>query len=301
VGRRGEGPKEYGYAGRIVPIPGDSSLMHDGRNVRYLYIGPDVKPGETFRLPDNIWVKIGGRGSVPRASDSRGNLFFESSPVTVIRGGQPNFPLDSTAVTRYDRRAMRLDTIAFVQLDKANVVVQALARGTSTRFGALAFPTRDDWTVMPDGGLAVVRAADYHIDRYAPTGTKTSGPAVRTTPVVVDEAEKEAWRAERRGTMVTRSDGPSVPTNPREPEWQKVKPPFVYWSSIARSNGEIWVLRSHRASAAPIYDVFSPALVLVRRVELPLRSRLLGFGIGTAYLVVRDEDDLEHLRRYKLP
>lgn len=80
-----------------------------------------------------------------------------------------------------------------------------------------------------------------------------------------------------------------------------MKPPFVYWSTFARRNGETWVLRSHRAANPPVYDVFDSSARLVRRVELPSRSRMLGFGEGTLYLVVRDDDDLEHLRRYRVP
>jgi hypothetical protein len=36
------------------------------------------------------------------------------------------------------------------------------------------------------------------------------------------------------------------------------------------------------------------------RVALPPKTRLVGFGNGTLYLVRRDDDDLEYLQRYRL-
>jgi len=65
-------------------------------------------------------------------------------------------------------------------------------------------------------------------------------------------------------------------------------------------NGDVWVLRSHRAGDAAVFDVFGPSSTLIAQVALPPRSRLIGFGNGTAYLVRRDDDDLEHLQRYRL-
>ncbi len=34
---------------------------------------------------------------------------------------------------------------------------------------------RDEWAAMPDGGVAVVRVHDYHVDRYSAAGKRTSG------------------------------------------------------------------------------------------------------------------------------
>ena len=66
-------------------------------------------------------------------------------------------------------------------------------------------------------------------------------------------------------------------------------------------NGEVWVLCSHGARDSPVYDGFTAPGVLIARVALPANTRLVGFGNSFAYLVRRDEDDLEHLQRYKLP
>ena len=49
----------------------------------------------------------------------------------------------------------------------------------------------------------------------------------------------------------------------------------------------------------PSYDVFDGAGTLVRQVTLRPRSRVVGFGNGTVYLVRLDEDDLQYLERYR--
>ena len=78
-------------------------------------------------------------------------------------------------------------------------------------------------------------------------------------------------------------------------------PPFVSSATVARPDGEIWVLRSHKSTDAPIYDVFGPTGSMIRRVALPgAKARLLGFGSNTVYVVRRDADDLEYLQRYTL-
>ena len=79
-------------------------------------------------------------------------------------------------------------------------------------------------------------------------------------------------------------------------------PSFFSAATVARPNGEIWVLRSHKSTDAPVYDVFGPTGSMVRRIAMPSpTARLVGFGSNTVYVVRRDADDLEYLQRYRLP
>jgi hypothetical protein len=79
-------------------------------------------------------------------------------------------------------------------------------------------------------------------------------------------------------------------------------PPFVAASIFAAPNGELWVLRSHRFTDVPVYDVFNAAASMTRRVELSeAKARFVGFGSRFLYVVRRDADDLEYLQRYRLP
>lgn len=307
VGRNGAGPGEYALPARIIALPADTSAIYDPSNARYLLITPSGAPGEVFRLHESVRTSLGGRGSVPRSTDARGRIFFEGSPFTTGPGGEMA-SADSTPLMRYDRLTGKLDTLAWVQLAKGYARVAALPNGgVSISVGMVAFPSRDDWAPMPDGGVAVARVRDYHVDRVSPSSARTSGSPVEVSPIPVTESEKEAWRAERRalaGPQATRNGG--VPRGPVGPppqaEFPAVMPPFVYWSTYARPNGELWVLRSHKASdEVPVYDVFNSSGAMVGRVALPAKSRLAGLGNGTVYVVRKDDDDLEYLQRYRLP
>ena len=299
IGRTGSGPREYLSMARLLELPGDSTALHDPRNARYLIINPDALPGETFRLADAVSASLGGRGSIPRSTDSRGALYFEGGPYTAERDATSTF--DSVPAMRYDRATMKLDTLAWIQLARDNVRITPgpNGRGLSITVGAQAYSARDDWKAMPDGSIAVVRVRDYHVDRYSRSGARTSGPPVRFTPVPVTEAEKAAWRANRLSLVRPRSGG-SIPSNLSDPEWPATMPPFVYYETFARPNGELWVLRSHKAADPRVYDVFGPQSTIIAQVTLPPKMRLVGFGNGTVYLVRRDDDDLEYLQRYRL-
>jgi hypothetical protein len=67
-------------------------------------------------------------------------------------------------------------------------------------------------------------------------------------------------------------------------------------------DGTLWIQRTTAdASAPPTYDLIGPAATIIGRMVLPANTRLVGFGVGTVYLVRVDEDDLEYLQRYRLP
>lgn len=176
--------------------------------------------------------------------------------------------------------------------------------------GVRAFASRDDWVALADGGVAVVRVADYHVDWYSPSGNHTAGPAVVTDRIPVTEADKEQKRKERlaaMGSAMPRNGNSAAPppTNiPGLPEltFPPLKPPFELGNAFARPNGEVWVLRSSRVgNPIAVYDVFTRAGGMIGRVAFPPRTRLLGFGSATLYAVRLDNDDLAYLERWRLP
>jgi hypothetical protein len=308
VGREGSGPGEYGMPQRIIALPGDTSAIYDPSNLRYLVIGPDGKTGPNFRLEELL---SGGHsrpgGAAPHGTDARGRIFFEGPAFTTTSAGRV-VPADSTPVLRYDRTTQRIDTIAYVKLAEGNAQVSSERTGlVQMQVGRKPFPARDDWAALSDGGVAVVRVHDYHVDAYFASGRHTSGPRVRVDAIPVTEADKEEWRAERRGIaglQLGRGGAPmrgALPRSASEPEFPAFKPPFVM-GAVARPNGELWVLRSRKASdMVPVYDVFNATGTLIARVALPALARIIGIGDGTLYVARTDPDDLQYLQRYQVP
>lgn len=310
VGRPGAGPSEYGMLSRIIPLVADTSLIYDPRNTRYFLIEPAGRIGKVFRPEETM--PGGGRGlgggAVARGSDSRGRLYYEGSPFATAPGGGMA-PADTVPVIRYDLRTKRSDTLAYVRLAQGNAQVTVKDDNLRLTVGAKPFPARDDWVPLASGGIVVVRVADYHVDIYGPSGGRTSGAPVEVDAIAVTEADKEEWRAFReslKGLTVGRGGAPSTGSplgaGRPEPVFPAVKPAFVVGDVFARANGEVWVLRSRKWSdKIPVYDVFNSTGTLARRVALPVKTRLVGFGSGTAYVVRSDADDLQYLQRYKIP
>jgi hypothetical protein len=85
-----------------------------------------------------------------------------------------------------------------------------------------------------------------------------------------------------------------------EPEWPATIPAFTGGDAVQITpEGEVWVERTRKASdRTPRYDVFDRTGRLTGQVRLRPRSRVVGFGKGTVYVVRSDEDDLQYLERF---
>ena len=335
VGREGSGPGEYGLPTQLFALPGDSSVIFDPLNQRYLMVHPDGKPGATFRVGDEPSgpprpsqgqrsdgggpvMRIGGLGfGMPRASDARGRLYFEGGGISM----GPNGPVtaDTAPIVRYDRASKAVDTLAWVQLPNNNASVKSSGSGGKQRMeirigGRTPCPARDAWTVLSNGTVVIARVGDYHLELVSPTRAVTRGAAVAFTPVHVGNAEKQEYRDQSKnagGISISRTDGgpggaetraSAAPPPFEEPaEWPKAKPPFNSSGVFVTPAGEIWIARNRSASdPVPSYDVCSTAGKLTGKVVLRRQTRVIGFGSGgTIYTIRVDDDDLPYLQRFR--
>jgi hypothetical protein len=120
--------------------------------------------------------------------------------------------------------------------------------------------------------------------------------------------EKQDYRVERQQSVPTIIFANGVQTSTyRTPEytepveWPSGLPAFLPNAVSYASNGTLWVKRATRSGAPPLYDVFDKAAKRIYQLELPPRTKLVGFGSGTVYLARVDEDDLHYLQRHALP
>lgn len=320
IGREGSGPGEYSLPARLLAMPGDTSVVYDPLNRRFLVIGPDGKAGPfaSYESEDAgagpMRISVGAR-----YTDARGRLYSMGSNFSISPNG-PSTSADTAPIIRFDRATKKTDTIAFVHTAPTSIRTTQGGTNVSVRAGGgNPYVPVDDWAVTPDGRVAVVRVQDYHVDWYAPNGQRTSGPAVSYEKLKVTEDDKKAFRERRNNgggaTMVvtqqvgpggtSRSAGVAPQGNIQMPEptdWPDLKPPFTGASAAAAPNGQLWVLRTRAAKdKIPTYDVFDASGRMVGRIALPAETRLVGFGNGTVYLARSDEDDLQYLQRYRLP
>jgi len=63
----------------------------------------------------------------------------------------------------------------------------------------------------------------------------------------------------------------------------------------------VWVKRTTSFGAPPTFDVIDRNGRLAMRVQLPERTRLVGFGNGTVFIARITDQETEFLEAYRLP
>ncbi len=322
VGRVGNGPGEYGIPGRLFALGGDTTLLTDVLNLRYLVILAAGKPSTSFTLGEGDLRMVGVANSV----DHFGHFYF----VNVRYGprGASGFSEEQDqVVVRRSRADTRADTLAILAIPAGRrTATRSLPGGKVFAYTNRPLALEDAVAFASDGRVAVVRARDYHVEWIAPDGSTTKGAPVRYQPVRVSDGEKQAFieGQTRPGSIIVMGPGgsaaappassgaPAPPQGKAAPAprglfneadmvWPAVMPPFLGAAAVA-PDGRLWVLRT-RAHDDPIpsYDVFDRRGQLAERIALPAQTRLVGFGARTVYLARKDDDDLQYLQRYRLP
>jgi hypothetical protein len=72
----------------------------------------------------------------------------------------------------------------------STVTMKLSSNSTNTNTQTPIFPIFDDWTVTPDGAVAVLRGREYRVDFYNGDGTRTPGPRLPYAWKQVDDAER---------------------------------------------------------------------------------------------------------------
>lgn len=304
ISRPGRGPLEFHLPTALIPFSGDSTLLVDEGNSRLAVIGPDLSIHRSFalRLP-GIGVPM-----VTRGVDALGR-FHVQIPGWLSNARERG---DSVWLVRFDPARGRVDTLASLK----GTTSPPPRDGRQLGIPFVPFAAQDNWTVGPDGRVALVRATPYHVEWRAPDGRLTRGPSVVHTPIQVTTDDRVAF---------TRSFLAHAPIGGRDPEsgmsaaradlltdrrirevtahntFAEVMGPFTGAPPLIDAAGALWVERTVRTGAPGEWDVFDASGRLVRRVALPVGRRLVGIGRGTLYLVAADEDGIERLERYVAP
>lgn len=173
------------YSGRVaglIPYRGDSTLFVDPASLSMLVIDPAGKVGRVMSVPRT-------QDATMLSSPAFGHPGFDASGRLVYRGNfrsqlpvigangpiaMPQMP-DSAAIVRIDLSTRQLDTVAFIKTPRVKVDVNRGDDGRMTITTQInPLPVVDDWAVLSDGSIAVVRGQDYHMDIFGADGKKTS-------------------------------------------------------------------------------------------------------------------------------
>jgi len=176
--------------GGLIAYRGDSTLFVDPASLSMLLIDPSGKITRVMSAPraNDVGFLVGGPFGNP-GFDPKGRLVYRAPPsFTAFRpqgGGSgnrlPQFPTppDSAAIVRFDLATRKVDTATFFKTPKLNLTVtQSPEGGIRVNSTVNPLPQGDDWALLPDGTIALVRTKDYHVDWLNPDGTITSSPKI---------------------------------------------------------------------------------------------------------------------------
>lgn len=195
-----------GQIGGLIPYRADSSIFVDPSSMSMLIVDGSGKIARVMSVPrSQDAVMLAGGLSTSVGFDPAGRLIYRGSPFAAIQrqvqradgGGAggftpPTFP-DSLPIVRVDLATRKVDTLAFGRIPKVKLDIQQSEGRFSATTIVNPLPTVDDFAVLPDGTLAMVRGSDYHVDFYAPDGTKTSAPKVSFDWQRLTDDEKVAF------------------------------------------------------------------------------------------------------------
>jgi hypothetical protein len=105
----------------------------------------------------------------------------------------PNQP-DSAPVLRLDLDSRKLDTVGMVRIQRRISEPYRRVDGSiSARTLTTPMPVVDDWAVLSDGSLALVRHLDYHVDWVNADGSRSSSAKMHFPWQPMSEVHKRAF------------------------------------------------------------------------------------------------------------
>lgn len=172
----------------LIAYRQDSTLFVDPQSMSMLVIDPTGQVGRVMSVPRSQDAMMFGSAMGGAAYDGHGGLVYRGSPFGGMQmrrapggpgGFQPPEIPDTTPVLRVDLASRRVDTLGFMKVPQVKMDVQ---RDTMGRVSISAIvnplPTVDDFAVLSDGSVALIRGRDYHVDWIRPDGARESTPKI---------------------------------------------------------------------------------------------------------------------------
>jgi hypothetical protein len=173
--------------GGLIPYRGDSTLFIDPASLSMLVFDDAGKVARVMSVPrpNEAMFLIGG---------PFGQTGFDPSGRLVYRGNinpmrrppgkgdddkmvLPQFP-DSAPIVRVTLATRAEDTVAYYKLPPTKMNIVRTDNGFTATSTVNPMPVVDDWALLPDGTVAIVRGKDFHVDYIRPDGTRTSSAKI---------------------------------------------------------------------------------------------------------------------------
>ena len=182
------------------------------------------------------------------------------------RGFNPANQPDSVPIVRVDFDTRKADTVTFVKVPKSE---SQMTRGEdgSTRLTVKInpLPQADDWALLSDGTVAVMRVLDYHVDYYRPDGSHVASDKLPFDWKRISDEEKTklvdslATMAKAASERMGQGGGGGFRMSFEPIGADKLPdyyPPVRQGSSIADRNGNLWVVPTTSNLSAELAQSF---------------------------------------------
>jgi len=214
------GSRSYGRRpAPLLAYAGDSSLFPDYQSRTVIVLDDRGQVARSLALPivDDIGLIRAGAGV-----DDKGRVIYASGPTRTQATAPGEFPTygDSVPILRADLTLRRTDTLGQVARPEGRTSGRTPDGGaTITLWTIDPLRTIDNWAVVSDGSLALVRGHDYHVDWVRSNGATSSAPKMPfdwkrlnadDKQRIVDSTRAELDSAIANGTIVDRLDAVEV-------------------------------------------------------------------------------------------
>jgi hypothetical protein len=272
IGRPGAGPGEYPIAVPVRAIGGDSSIMLDSMSRRWLLFDADRIVG----------VRTGGD---PRVNTP--GLFLGADSFGHVLVNNTDHPhrtmADSNPLELLSRLTGHIDTIAKLSPSPPEPEGESVP----------TFFVWENAVLAEDGWVAIIRVEPYRVDWRAPSGRWNLGPPIPAPTIRFDARER---------LFFVRIHSPPEYAQRRLKGAPATVPPFSNEQLLPTMDGRVLVERTPTADHPEVrYDIINRRGELDCQVPMPHGQRIRGFGPGTVYVVVSDQDDIQRIERHPWP
>jgi hypothetical protein len=313
----------------LIPFAGDSTIIVEVSSQSMLVLDASGKVARVMAPPkgQDIFLLSGMNTATGTAGiDPLGRIVYRANyrmmPAPNAQGQMMMPPPPEKApIVRGNFDTRTVDTIGELAIP---VMIRQAPRPmgvamTDMKVEVNPMATGDEWAMLSDGSIAIVRWQDYHIDWIDADGTKRSGPKMLFDWRKASDDEKKfkvdsmtKWIDSMIKLEAARPLPPGMPNMVRPPQptfsfipldqMPTYHPPIRPGSVRADRDNNLWILptTSSDAKNGLLYDVVNRKGELYQRVQLPPGAVIAGFGKGGLVYLLQQAGDKWSLSRARV-
>jgi len=217
--------------GGLIAYHGDTTLFVDPQSMSMLVLDGAGKVARVMSVPkaQDATFLIGGPFGNP-GLDASGRLVYRTmlrpKMAPGLDGKLAPVSADSAPIIRFDLNDRRADTAGYIKVPAPRVSINSSEGRTRVTMQMNPLSVTDDWALLPDGNIAVVRGADFRVDLLKPDGTVVKGEKIpfewqrlndSSKQAIVDSTRKIVEEARTRQLAIMQGNAPAATSSTSSP------------------------------------------------------------------------------------